>query len=271
MIKEIRKVLKERLSVNDDVITARMRLVKKIENYFYKSCRPKFTLVFGLTGENLIDVKVTIVTDESQFESSPGRWTPEKKELQVTCLFNEGKQRLYIPYGTLDHELNHAFRFFKNGGKNISGKSPGGEELYYKACKIIESGTRASDVGVSMVFYYAYHQEKDAFAQEFYTELTKNKNENWETVLKNWDVYDNLILLRKFFNNPKNKNDIEETIRLLYPGFIYEQVKDLCEKTVSTYIKAIGKVITRFKEDQATPMDDFPRTKLRNIINKNQQ
>lgn len=145
----------------------------------------------------------------------------------------------------LQHELEHAYQLIH--GKTLNSKV--GKDSYAKAYKLLRDGTDSeTELKVAYIIYTQTDSETDAFANQLYQDLSTEKNLSPDEVLKNSTIYtyykNSRKLLREIkFNREKFEADINNF------GYSYDRFMNLFTKLNRRTINKIGKILTRYNEE----------------------
>lgn len=283
--KIILSAINEALSINDDVLRITENVFKDFVEksnktpFIYDAWAPSDIKTKRVISKaEILGKEITFVfncfnvLDSSKYETYMQRYrignaetSLKKYTIVVSAGFISGTLKTNVK-SLLQHETEHLYQYFK--GKRLNSYDPtfskNGPSAYKKAYSILSSNSGNVDKETFYVAYIIYtlsESETDAFVNQLYRELEENHESNIDEVLKNSNAYTYYVTSRRLLNIVKtNKDNFEHIVENF--GFEYNKFIKIFSKLNKRYIVKIGKVLTRYNEENQ------PDEALLNDLNK---
>ena len=199
---EIRRFLKEELSIADEVKTAAEDITKII-------CKGEFEFTYPLYDIGEYTIVVVPIEVEDEEYSADGETRPKDMVITIQIPLFHGMVLKNSVYRTLHHELEHLYQVVKKGNASW-GKY---KEVYNKS---IELFGKTNDYATDRICQYIYSCstfEQDAFVNDLYAQLMRVPffSEKYVTeAVYNSNSYKALNIIRDVkadMTNPNNGTD----------------------------------------------------------------
>lgn len=139
-------------------------------------------------------------------------------------------------FSNIMHEVDHIFEYLKGYKKN--------DTLYDKVINGINSNDEYVK-GVSMLMYYCFKHEQDAFVHGFYGALVQNKYDgDFEHAIYNFSEYSNLINIKLTVLHKFDRNEVKRACNEL--GTSFEHVSRFSAYIVNKMKNKLFKAYTRY-------------------------
>ncbi len=264
--KDIHTSLNESLGINDDVVKAKNKVIREINNkkktvsIEYKDETETQTIQIVV---NLFEETITIecifyyFNDQKSFDLWKRKYHNRIKgeynnwskfiEIGVPVISNIINKNYY--YGTIQHELEHAYQMIMSG-KNIP--SPQKQKFYNFLQTSMSNSSNIYILGIAYIYYINFKHEEEANANALYASLeSKGKWEKWMDVYKNSKLGKDISFAKKMlimFNNSIVKPEFQSALKY-YSGYniTYERLIKTCEQVINNLTWRAGRAITNFK------------------------
>lgn len=282
---DLRKVIKEELSINNDVMVATNSLARNVvddvmSNFktMAKSLKPgikvydgsgRYTVIFnGHVVKISIGVKYFHFSNKEIYEtykyeidcnyatsSSDGRYN----FINLYCYGINGTPNITEIKASLQHEIEHLYQA-NRGDKKISTF----DKVYDIAARNLFNKGNKALMYLSNIIYYSYEYEQDGYVNGLYSELINNENPTprWEDI-KESSAYVGIMVLRKslrIIEKNREKKSVTDTALNNFSMDV-ETIISMGKKAEKRFLQKIGKVLIKVRKDREEKGVKFENTK----------
>jgi hypothetical protein len=266
--KTLISAINESLAINDELVSVTESVYSKFKDEFKKSQFQylngeqndiKFKTItvdtkFGKERIRIFFRCFNILNDKSsqhyeeKYSLGNAETIVELKEIYINAEFLSGTLKTNVK-SLIQHELEHLFQVIRGKKLNSYGLGQKGVDAYNKAYRILKSNTQDLKLfHVSYVIYTLSESEVDAFVNQLYQELSSVGIRDAIQTLKNSNAYNYYLNSKKLLKIIKNNREAYEDVITSF-GFEYEKFLKTFLKLNQRYITKIGKVLSRFNEE----------------------
>lgn len=288
-ILEIKQVIKEELSISNDVIYITNNLCDIIEKRL-KNCDKSYDNTYNCNFANgdfiykILDYDFSInytcyyCSNNQQIKSlsennkifATSSFTD--KNITINFIIIQGQIEEKSFYDSMQHEVEHMYQSIKKGELLIDDEN----DFRYKKIKyILANGTRNRfEYSIAICLYLSRSIEQDGFVNGLYNLLMKGNLQTIDEYLKQSDAYAYLYTLKLTINDLKNENDDDFYLALKNFSLTKETLFQIAEKGFKRFQIKIGKIYTRARNDMIKKNKLIPNdrkyqinTKINNKLN----
>ena len=162
-------LLKESLSIADDVIHATSMVLNKIQNLINEK-KASGSFQFDLFGEVF-----TIVWKSNSDATNCANVNLKDKILFISFIFSQDNMMLWNIADSIQHEIEHIYQWVKKPSHEML--SPRRGKVYDKVVELFSHYSEDTiQHNVLEAIYISYPEEQDAFVNGLYSVISKSKN-----------------------------------------------------------------------------------------------
>jgi hypothetical protein len=263
LITEIKNIIKEELSISDEVLKAKKTIisaiikdskarekeVSPIANYVK---RGQFNEVL-FEKDYLVKYEVYYVNNDWGYkyvlEKCPGGYS-NSSEIFIHLVYVKEKNQYIDVVGDAQHELGHIYQAIRKNKWLLSNKLTG--DIYKKACDLKNNGTTLAEQLVGYTLYYNNNFERDAFANGTYSMMVDNNVTEPIKYLKQTVNFQNVLAIERVLETGNYKEGIDAVAKSAF-GKSYAWWANIARRMVSTYKVKMGKVIAKYQKEYLSP------------------
>lgn len=265
LLTEIKEIVKEELSISDEVLKTKNALVAAIikdsknmpkhDSKFADYMKQGILFKYPLFGEQWIVIyKIFYIKSNAEYDNlisniEAGKTSPNGK-VYVNLIYIADRNNYTDIEGEVQHELEHIYQVAKKKKWIISSQLSA--DIYSKAQNLKNNGTTIGEQLVGFTLYYNNNFERDVFTNGIYSMMIDNNVTEPLKFIKNTVNYKNVLTVERVVEAGTYKEEIDKVVKS-YFGKSYGWWKKIALRMVSTYKVKIGKAVAKYTKDYLGP------------------